>query len=418
MRPMEPATQTAAAPATPVDPTRIAELVTLLERRAPLDASLRLRKESNAVAVAVLEKVNAVFAFKILQRLPQARREVLLPLINRRLGDQWLQNQRYPVGSIGRLMGAKGRTSAPTQTVAECTAEMKLIAKTSFFTYVYVVEADDRLVGVVTMRDLLLAEPGQQLCEVMIKEPFHFKAENPVHDAAREVVHLHYPIYPVCDADMTLIGLVRGYVLFEESAAELASQAGRMVGIEGEERLSTPWPLSLKQRHPWLQLNLLMALAGAIVVGFFQDLIQEFVVLAVFLQVFSSQATNAGCQAMAITIRGMTLDEFVAGDLWRLIRKEAWLGLVNGAAVGLTAAGAMALFAGQAGDGHALRLAFLTMVAMSVCCVLSGVAGVLVPHALRRFGADPTTASTVLQTAITDIVSMGSLLIGATLMLK
>lgn len=414
---MEPATQTA-VPAGPVDPARIAELVTLLERRAPMDASLRLRKEDDAVAAAVLEKVNAVFAFKILQRMPQKRREGLLPLINRRLGDQWMQNQRFPAGSIGRLMGAKGRTSLPTQTVAECVAELQEIAKTSFFTYVYVCEADGKLVGVVTMRDLLLAKPGQRLSEVMIREPFHFKAETQVHDAAREVVHLHYPIYPVCDADMKLIGLVRGYVLFEESAEELASQAGRMVGVEGEERLSTPWTLSLKLRHPWLQLNLLMALAGALVVGIYQDLIEEFVVLAVFLQVFSSQATNAGCQAMAITIRGMTLDEFVAGDLWRLMRKEAWLGLVNGAAVGLTAAGAMALFAGHAGDGHVLMLAVVTMVAMSVCCVLSGIAGVIVPHALRRFGADPSTASTIILTTVTDIVSMGSLLIGAALMLK
>jgi len=402
---------------------RIADLAKLLERRAPLDAARRLKREPDPIAAAVLERVNAVFAFKILQRMPQAKREALLPLINRRLGDQWLQNQRYPVGSIGRLMGPPGRTSLPTQTVEQCVDELKEISRTSFFTYVYVAEADRKLVGVVTMRDLLLSRPEQPLSEVMIREPFHFQAETPVHDAAREVVHLHYPIYPVCDPEMKLIGLVRGYVLFEESAEELASQAGRMVGIEGEERLSTPWSLSLKMRHPWLQLNLLMALAGAIVVGFFQDLIAQFVVLAVFLQVFSSQATNAGCQAMAITIRGMTLDEFVAGDLLRLIKKEAWLGLVNGAAVGLTAAGAMALFAGHsagqtgaAGD-NVLLLALVTMIAMSVCCVLAGVAGVLVPHALKRCGADPTSASTIILTTITDIVSMGSLLIGAAIAL-
>lgn len=394
------------------------DLAKLLERRAPLDAAQRLKHEPNEVAAQVLEKVNAVFAFKILQRMPQHRREALLPLINRRLGDQWLQNQKYPVGSIGRLMGAPGRTSLPTQTVGECVEELKEVAKTSFFTYVYVCDADKRLLGVVTMRDLLLADPSKPLSAVMIREPFHFKAETPVHDAARDVVHLHYPIYPVCDADMKLIGLVRGYVLFEESAEELASQAGRMVGVEGEERLTTPWSLSLKLRHPWLQLNLVLALVGAVVVGFFQELIAQFVVLAAFLQVFSSQATNAGCQAMAITIRGMTLDEFVAGDLMKLMKKEAWLGLVNGAAVGLTAAGAMALFAGHMGETQVLQLAIVTMLAMATCCVLSGIAGVIVPHALRRFGADPTTASTIILTTITDMVSMGSLLIGATLVLR
>lgn len=396
----------------------VEELAKLMERRAPLDAAQRLKHEPNEVAAQVLERVNAVFAFKILQRMPQHRREALLPLINRRLGDQWLQNQKYPAGSIGRLMGPPGRTSLPTQTVAECVEELKEIARTSFFTYVYVAESDGRLVGVVTMRDLLLARPEQPLSEVMIREPFHFKAETQVHEAAREVVHLHYPIYPVCDAEMKLIGLVRGYVLFEESAEELASQAGKMVGVEGEERLSTPWALSLKLRHPWLQFNLVLALVGAVVVGMFEDVIAQFVVLAAFLQVFSSQATNTGCQAMAITIRGMTLDEFVAGDLWKLLKKEAWLGMVNGAAVGLTAAGAMALFAGQMGETKVLELAFVTMVAMSACCILSGMAGVVVPHALRKFGADPTTASTIILTTVTDMVSMGSLLIGATLLLR
>jgi magnesium transporter len=400
----------------PVD--RIDELVKLLERRAPLDAARRLRDESDAIAAAVLERVNAVFAFKILQRMTEKRREALLPLINRRLGDRWMQNQRFPAGSIGRLMGPPGRTSLPSQTVAECVAELKEISRTSFFTYVYVAEADNTLVGVVTMRDLLLSRPEQRLDEIMIREPFHFLAETQVHDAAREVVHLHYPIYPVCDAERKLIGLVRGYVLFEESTEELASQAGKMVGVEGEERLSTPWSLSLKLRHPWLQLNLVLALIGAAVVGMFEDVITQFVVLAAFLQVFSSQATNAGCQAMAITIRGMTLDEFVAGDLFRLMKKEAWLGLVNGAAVGLTAAGAMALFAGHMGETQVLQLAVVTMIAMATCCVLSGIAGVVVPHALKRFGADPTTASTIILTTITDMVSMGSLLVGAAILLR
>jgi magnesium transporter len=78
----------------------------------------------------------------------------------------------------------------------------------------------------------------------------------------------------------------------------------------------------------------------------------------------------------------------------------------------------MALFAGQLGESQVLELAIVTMVAMAVCCVLSGVAGVIVPHALRRFGADPTTASTIILTTITDMVSMGSLLIGATIVLR
>ena len=398
-------------------PERVAELAALLERRAPLDASLRLRKEPDAIAAAVLERVNAVFAFKILQRIPTERRAKLMPLINRRLGEQWLQNQSYPAGSVGRLMGPPGRTSLPTQTVAECVEELREIARTSFFTYVYVVEGDRRLVGVVTMRDLLLADQARTLAQIMIREPFHFRPEKPVHEAAREVVHLHYPLYPVCDERGKLVGLVRGYVLFEESAEELSAQAGRMVGVAGEEHIDTPWPTSLRLRHPWLQLNLLTALTTALVVGLFQDLIAQVVVLAVFLNVLSSQAGNTGCQAMAVTVRGMTLDEFEGQRLGSLLRKEAWLGLVNGSAVGVSAAGAIALFAlFSTGAGSTLSLALVTLLAMAASCVIAGVTGVLVPYTLRKYGGDPSAASAIVLTTFTDVASM-SLLLGLAAML-
>ena len=110
-----------------------------------------------------------------------------------------------------------------------------------------------------------------------------------------------------------------------------------MVGVEKEERLSTPWPRSLRFRHPWLQLNLLTAFLAAAVVGAFQGTIDRLVVLAVFLPVLAGQSGNTGCQALAVTLRGLTLGELRHGGGRRLVLKEALLGLLNGALVGLTA---------------------------------------------------------------------------------
>jgi magnesium transporter len=223
----------------------------------------------------------------------------------------------------------------------------------------------------------------------------------------REVVRRHYPVYPVCDAEGHLVGVVRGAVLFEEQAFEISAQAGSMVGVEKEERLTTPWQRALKFRHPWLQLNLVTAFVAAAVVGMFQDTVNRIVLLAVFIPVLSGQCSNTGCQALAVTLRGMTLGELKPNRAGALMWKEAWLGFLNGMLTGLVAAIGMFWLAYHQQNPQALMLAAITFVAMTGSCALSGVAGAAVPLALKRLGADPATASSIFLTTATDVVSMG-----------
>jgi magnesium transporter len=225
----------------------------------------------------------------------------------------------------------------------------------------------------------------------------------------------HFPVYPVCDAAGRLVGIVRGRTLFEEQALEISAQAGTMVGVEKEERLSTPWPRSLRFRHPWLQLNLLTAFVAAAVVGLFQGTIDRLVVLAVFLPVLAGQSGNTGCQALAVTLRGLTLGELRTGGGRRLVLKEALLGLLNGALVGVTAGLGMFVVARSQGNPAALPLALVVLLAMVGSCLVSGLAGALIPLTLKRMGADPATASSIFLTTATDVASMGLFLGLATL---
>jgi len=218
------------------------------------------------------------------------------------------------------------------------------------------------------------------------------------------------------DAAGRLVGIVRGRTLFEEQALEISAQPGAMVGVEKEERLSTPWPRSLRFRHPWLQLNLLTAFLAAAVVGFFQGTIDKLVVLAVFLPVLAGQSGNTGCQALAVTLRGLTLGELRHGSGRRLVLKEALLGLLNGALVGVTAGLGMYVVARSQGNPAAVLLGVVVLLAMVGSCVVSGLAGVLIPLTLRRIGADPATASSIFLTTATDVTSMGLFLALATLM--
>jgi len=329
-----------------------------------------------------------------------------------RIRDAW------PDGSIGRLMEPISAAFPPERTVGETIEELREKVKTAFITYVYVLDAPGRLLGIVTMRDLLFSDNSSSLGEVMLKDVFALRADQPLEDAMKRVLDRHYPVYPVVDAAGRLAGLVRGQTMFEQRAIEISAQPGAMVGVEKEERISTSFQRSLFMRHPWLQLNLLTAFLAAAVVGAFQGTLDRLVILALFLPVLAGQSGNTGCQALAVTLRGITLGEVKAGSERQLISKEVGLGVLNGVGVGVFAGLGMYITATGQEQAQPIMLAFVVFLAMICSCIASGLAGALIPLTLKRFGQDPATASAIFLTTATDVVSMGMLLGLATILVR
>src|SRR4030095_1090765 len=182
--------------------------------------------------------------------------------------------------------------------------------------------------------------------------------------------------------------------------------------------MGTPWAHSLKLRHPWLQLNLLTAFLAAAVVGLFQDTIDRLVILALFLPVLAGQSGNTGCQALAVTLRGMTLGELKPGTQAPLVMKETGVGCLNGVGVGIAAAVGMYITATGQGQTQPVMLAFVVFLAMVCSCRASGISGAIIPLTLKRLGLDPATASSIFLTTATDVVSMGMLLGLATILVR
>ena len=333
------------------------------------------------------------------------------------LAAVWQQIMRFPEESVGKLMERSAATFAPTDYVADVVASLRETIKRALVTYVFVADADRKLSGVVTFRELLYSAPSQRLDEIMLRNPFALQPEMPLVDAMREVVQRHFPVYPICDASGVLLGQVRGQILFEAQAFEISAQAGQLVGVEKEERLSTPWRRSFFSRHPWLQINLLTAFIAGAVVSFFQGTVDQIALLAVFLPILAGQSGNTGCQALAVTLRGLTLGQITGKDIPTLLRKEALLGLLNGASVGVIAALGMYFYARGQNHPEAIKLACITWISMIGSCILSGLAGASVPLTLKKWGADPATASSIFLTTATDVASMGIFLGLATLWL-
>ena len=328
------------------------------------------------------------------------------------------RNSNYPPYTIGNLMEPALAVFHPEMTVAETVARLRTLIKSAFITYGYVTDQDGKLAGIITMRDLLFAADDVRLEELMLRNPFSLEPRMALAEAMKLVLHRHYPVYPVCDERGVLVGLVRGDAMFEEQAIEITAQPGTMVGVEKEERLSTPWSQSFKFRHPWLQLNLITAFVAGAVVSVFEGTVEKLVVLAVFLPVLAGQSGNTGCQALAVTLRGLTLGELTEGKERALVMKEASLGLMNGALTGLVAGLAMFAYATIQGSPHALALGAVVWGALVIACVISGICGAMIPLTLKRFGADPATASSIFLTTATDVVSMGMLLGLAALLIR
>ena len=380
-------------------------------------AARRLAQVAPADIASALMQLTPALAQDTLAALPDALRELTFSAAPEPVARQWQRNALYGHDAIGRMMEPVVGAFTPEWTVGETVAALRERVKSMLITYVWVVDGEGHLAGIVTMRDLLFGDAEATLGAVMAKDPFVLQAAMPLKHAMKQVLDRHYPVYPVVDAAGRLIGLVRGQTMFEAQATEISLQAGSMMGLEKEERLGTPWHQSLKLRHPWLQLNLLTAFLAAAVVGLFQDTLDRLVILALFLPVLAGQSGNTGCQALAVTLRGMTLGELQPGSERRLVSKEALLGCLNGVGVGLAAGVGMFITAAGQHAAQPFMLGFVVFVAMIGACVASGVSGALVPLALKRLGFDPATASSIFLTTATDVVSMGMLLGLATLLI-
>jgi magnesium transporter len=405
------------APETQELAPELERLFRALVARAPREAAQLLYGYPETFVVDMLELLNPAMAVDVLECLPDDRQQAVLAAAPPESSRQWMRNESYPDHTIGRLMQPPLAAFRPEATIAEATEQIRRLTRHTIITYGFVIDENEKLLGVIVMRDMLLGRPEQAVHEIMLRDPFYLEPGMTLTEAMNAVLARHYPVYPVCDGGGKLLGLLRGQMLFEAQAVELSAQPGSMVGVEKAERLTTHWTRSLRFRHPWLQVNLISGFIAAAVVGYFQDTIDRILVLAVFVPVLIGQSSNTGVQTLSVALRGMTLGELPSGRAQILVAKETWLGFLNGLLTGVTAGIGMLVFATLQRNPQAWRLSLVVFLAVTGSCLLSGIAGALVPLIMRRFGADPVTASSIVLTTITDVASLAVFLGLATWMI-
>jgi len=284
--------------------------------------------------------------------------------------------------------------------------------RTEDIAYLYVTDAAQRLVGIVSLRDLVFRRAERRMGEIMNREVKFVRADADQEELARQFEHYHYLGLPVLDAEGKLVGVVKASDALEVAAKEATEDMQLMVGLSGEERALTPWQHSIKRRLPWLYINLGTAFLAAFVVGLFEDAIAKWTALAIFLPIVAGQGGNAGMQTLTVIIRDLALGELAPGDGRRALVKEIILGLLNGLAIGVVVG-----LIGWWWKGS-LTLGVVACGAMLLNQLAAAASGVLIPLGLKSLRLDPALASSIFLTTVTDVAGFFFFLGLATMGLK
>lgn len=305
----------------------------------------------------------------------------------------------YPEDSAGGIMTHDVLAVRSDLTAMEAIREVRRQAQedVDFYT-IFVTEADDRLVGVVSLQDLVISDPGRPIAEITEPPPAVVPVDMDQEDVGRTISRYNLPSIGVVDTRGRLVGRITFDDVIDVIEMETTEDIFRFAAVSDEEEVRGSTADAVRSRLPWLLVNLLTASLGASVVFHFQDTIEALVLLAVVMPIVAGLGGNAGTQALAVTIRRIALSDESLSDRWRVVGKEALVGLFNGVVVG-----AVAAVAGHFLLGSGAVFGVVVLLAMWGNQIIASFAGAFIPIFLESVGVDPAVASSVFVTALTDI---------------
>lgn len=284
-------------------------------------------------------------------------------------------------------------------TAGEAIAEIRRQAHgdMEFYT-IFVIESDRRLIGVVSLHDLVLSEPDVALSAIIEQPRAVVPVDMDQEEVSRILSHYNLASIGVVDESGRLLGRVTFDDVIDVLEAEMTEDILRFAAVSDEEHVRGSTMDAIRSRLPWLLLNLGTASLGALVVWSFRDTIETLVVLAVVMPIVAGLGGNAGTQALAVTIRRIALADESLAERWHVLRKEALVGLLNGLAVG-----ALAFALGYVLLGQGPVFGLVVLLAMWGNLIVASFAGAFIPIVLESAGIDPAVASSVFVTALTDL---------------
>jgi len=363
--------------------------------------------------VDLLEGVELDDMLELIEGIPKDRLEAVRALLPEVTLEELRKAEIYPPSSAGRAMTTTYMALDEKMTAQEAIDSIRASGELDeSVLYLYVIDEERRLRGVVPIRRLVTSPPDRSCADMMNRESISTPPEADQEEVARLVARYDLLAIPVTDVDGTLLGVITVDDVIDVITEEATEDMYHLAGLSEEDRVFTKPSHSVRKRLPWMLVNLATAFAAAWVVGLFQHAIESLVALAVLLPVVAGMGGNGGIQTLTVITRAIALGEIEFSSGLRAVGKEMWVGLVVGAAAGIISAGIAYMLHGN------LYLGLVLLLAMMVTMLTASLVGAAVPLILKALGQDPALGSGILVTFVSDALGFFSFLGIATLLLN
>ena len=365
--------------------------------------------ERLAQVIARLEHDDMI---EFVEWLDEERREPVVALLPEAQRAELRKAELYPPDSAGRVMTTRFLALDEGVTAQEAIEAIREAGDDAeSILYLYVVDAEQRLRGVVPIRRLVAAGPERRCGELMVQDPVSVHPEADQEEVAQIVARYNLLAVPVVDGEDRVLGVITVDDVIDVITEEATEDMYHLAGLSDEDRVFSPAHHAIRKRLPWMLLNLGATFLLAWVIGLFERTLEQIVTLAFFMPVVAGMGGNGGIQALTVITRAIALGELEFSSGFRAIGKEVSVGIVIGIITGAVSGTLAYLWQGSPYLGLVL---FVTMI---ITMAVAGIMGAAVPLLLKAAGQDPAVGSGVFVTTFTDLVGFFAFLQIGTMLL-
>lgn len=379
-----------------------------------LDAELRLVLVSHLSIerlVAMVRLLPPDDATDILGKMPPEQLKQMLDQLPEKLAEQINKLLSYDPRTAGGLMTTRYFALEDTSTVTEALQKLRRAGQAETVFYLYVIDQEQHLAGVVSLRQLVMADPETRLHTLMEKDVVSVNLEDHQEDIARLITQYDFLALPVVDRNRHLMGIVTVDDIIDVISEEATEDMLRLAGVNPDEMLDSSSRRTVRHRLPWLFASWLGGLLASHVINANQATLQQMVILAAFFPVITGMGGNVATQSLAIAVRGLATGALSPRHFLKNFLKEGRIGLSLGLIYGMLLGGVAFAWHGTFMLGLSVGIAICT--AMTVAAMLGG----LLPLIFASLRIDPAVASGPFLTTSIDIIGLALYLTIARLLL-
>lgn len=360
--------------------------------------------------IDILSRLDATTAAEYLRQLEKSDRDTLLELMDDDVKHEIKLLCSFDEDELGSRMSTNYISIRAGISVRQAMHDLiEQAAENDNISKIYVVDEDDTLVGAIDLKDLIIARAETELDSITMTSYPYVYANEQIEDCIERIKGYSEDSIPVLDQNNRLRGVLTSQDLTRLVDDEMGEDYAKLAGLSAEEDLHEPLKKSIRKRLPWLVILLGLGLVVSGVVGAFERVVAHLTLIVSFQSLILDMAGNIGTQSLAVTIR-VLMDENISGrQKLRLVAKEARIGLINGAVLGVLTFAFIGVYL-VALKGQTLTFAFAVSLCVGIALLsavlLSSVIGTVIPIVLKKLKIDPAVASGPLITTINDLVAV------------